>query len=85
MNIDDLFETDFTVNQINGNDLRKRKERSEVHVYLLSIYRLYILSDEKISPDASTMLTRESERNEKNISIDIHKFSCSLYAQLRLT
>ncbi len=68
MNIDDLFDTVFTVNNINGNRLRKEEKRgrrgkkqqqndAKSSVQFTSICFHCILNDEKISPDASTMLT----------------------------
>jgi hypothetical protein len=36
MNIDDLFDTVFTVNHINGNRLRKEKKEKNANYRLLS-------------------------------------------------
>jgi hypothetical protein len=61
MNIDDLFDTVFTVNNIHGNRLRKEKKgkKRESSVQFTYICFHCILNDEKISPDASTMLTND--------------------------
>jgi hypothetical protein len=66
MNIDDLFDTVFTVNNNNGNRLRRKKKEeaggekrndTKSSVQFTSVCFRCILNDEKISPDASTMLT----------------------------
>ncbi len=44
MNIDDLFDTVFTVNNINGNRLRKegRREKNANRLFSSRIFALYV-------------------------------------------